>query len=100
MLVQYIRYRIDVAHRHNFVEAFALITKQLDTHPACLAYDLKECLDDPSLFMLRVEWNPNEGRFTFRPSAFFPDLIGNGAPFPDQVTENHCYRPTGINKRK
>lgn len=100
VLVQYIRYRIDAGDRHNFVESFAVITKQLDVTPACLAYDLKECLDDPTLFILRVEWDPSAGRYNFRPSRFFPNGMGDTAPFPELVVENHYYRPTGINKRK
>jgi hypothetical protein len=100
MVVEYIRYRVDPTQRENFIQAFAHIVKQIDVLPNCLGYDLMECMDDPALFVLRVEWTAMTGRYSFTPSSIFPGLVEDGSPFPDQVLENHYYKQTGVSKRK
>lgn len=40
------------------------------------------------------------GHYNFKPSRYFPNSMGDAARFPELVKENHCYHPTGINKRK
>jgi len=47
-----------------------------------------------------LSWGPAVGHYNFKPSRYFPNSMGDAARFPELVKENHCYHPTGINKRK
>ncbi len=100
MVVEYIRYRVDPTQRENFIQAFAHVVKQIDVLSNCLGYDLLECMDDPTLFILRVEWTAMSGRYSFVSSPIFPNLVRDGSPFPDNVLENQYYKQTGVSKRK
>ncbi|HEY0975921.1 MAG TPA: antibiotic biosynthesis monooxygenase [Flavobacteriales bacterium] len=94
-----VRYRVPDAQQFAFLLAMSHALKQLDRIDPCLGYDLSLALDDPELFLLRVEWRKGARRRLLR-SSFLPDVVIDGWPFPEMIEEHQRFKPTGITKHR
>jgi quinol monooxygenase YgiN len=99
MIVEYIRY--EVANADAFQQAYQAARSALDTSPHCLAYELARCTEDPSSFILRIEWDSADGHLQgFRKSPEFSVFLAAVRPFLGDIREMRHYEVTSIVARK
>ncbi|MGH9847925.1 MAG: antibiotic biosynthesis monooxygenase family protein [Blastocatellia bacterium] len=61
MIVEYIRYTIPLERGAEFESAYAQAQTSLDASPQCLSYELSRCTEEPSSYVLRIEWESAGG---------------------------------------
>src|SRR5688572_15028882 len=99
MVIEYIRY--EVTDANALVRAYEEASRALDASPHCLSYELSRCAEEPSWFLLRIEWDSTEGHLQgFRKSAEFGPFLQAVRPFLGQLREMRHYEPTRVVKRK
>lgn len=97
MIVEYIRYTIPAERREAFEEGYGAARASLDASPHCLAYELARCVDDPTQYVLRIEWDSAEGHMAgFRRSAEFRTFFAAVRPFVGDIAEMRHYEPTAV----
>jgi heme-degrading monooxygenase HmoA len=70
MVVEYIRYKIDLGRTEEFVDAYRRGGELLDASPHCLRWEAARSVDDPEKQVVRIEWDSAEGHIqSFRQSA-------------------------------
>lgn len=102
MIVEYIRYTVtDSARQQAFLDAYREAAKSLDAAPECLAYELTQCEEDPSSFILRIEWTSTERHLEgFRKGQQFRSFFTAIGGFVKEISEMRHYKLTGIGSRK
>jgi quinol monooxygenase YgiN len=99
MIVEYIRY--EIADADSFQRAYQAARCVLDGSPHCLAYELSRCTEEPTSFILRIEWDSIDGHLQgFRKSPEFADFLSAVRPFLADIREMRHYAVTGIAARK
>lgn len=97
MIVEYIRYTVPETQSAEFERSYAEAGTSLQGSAHCLAYELSHCLDDPSSYILRIEWDSVEGHMQgFRNSPEFRRFFTAIRPYVNQISEMRHYRPTGV----
>ncbi len=97
MIVEYIRYTIPAERSAAFEAAYTQAAHALDQSAHCRAYDLARCVEEPTAYILRIEWDSLEGHLQgFRASPAFPAFYAAVAPFVDAIAEMRHYHPTPI----
>ena len=97
MIVEYVRYSIADADAESFEDAYRRAAASLDASPHCLRYELARCVDDPTQFVLRIEWDSLEGHMQgFRSSPEFGQFFVLVKPFFERLVEMRHYQPTSI----
>jgi quinol monooxygenase YgiN len=95
VIVEYIRY--DVTDPAAFLGAYEQARTALDVSPHCLAYELTRCSEEPSAFILRIEWDSASGHLQgFRKSPEFGGFLSAVKPFLDQIKEMRHYELTSV----
>jgi quinol monooxygenase YgiN len=101
MIVEYIRYRLPRERCAEFERAYGLASQPLLDSPHCLAYELLRCTDEPTCYVLRIEWDSAEGHLQgFRRSTEFPAFFRHIQPFVSNIEEMRHYEPVGVQNRK
>lgn len=101
MIVEYIRYRIPEAQAAAFEDSYAEAGKSLAASEHCLAYELSRCLDDPSSYILRIEWDSVQGHMQgFRGSEGFRAFFAAIKPYVGQIDEMRHYQQTTVTGSK
>jgi quinol monooxygenase YgiN len=92
MIVEYIRYRIPIDRCVEFERAYDLAGEPLLSSPHCLAYELTRCTEDPTCYVLRIEWDSAAGHMQgFRGSPEFCAFFRHIQPFVSNIEEmRHC----------
>lgn len=73
----------------------------LDASANCLAYELARCTEEPTSFILRIEWDSIDGHMQgFRKSAVFGEFLAAVRPFMSDIREMRHYEATAIVRRK
>jgi quinol monooxygenase YgiN len=97
MIVEYIRYSIDAGRRDAFVADYAAASTSLAESPHALAWELSVCVDDPTKFILRIEWDSAEGHIQgFRRSPEFRSFFSHIRPYVNDILEMRHYELTSI----
>lgn len=98
MIVEYIRYKItDVARQTELIAAYEAAQKSLLTSPHCLGYELSQCSEEPSRFILRIEWDSYDGHLKgFRQSTGFQPFLAAVRPFVGDIEEMRHYELTRV----
>lgn len=97
MIVEYIRYTIPEPQADEFESSYSEAGKSLAASAHCLAFELCRCLDDPTSYILRIEWDSVEGHMQgFRGSAGFRTFFSAIKPYVGQIAEMRHYRQTSI----
>jgi heme-degrading monooxygenase HmoA len=95
MIVEYIRYRIPEAQGPAFEDAYGAASAALDASPHCERYEVARCTDDPSAYVVRIEWDSAEGHMNgFRSSPEFGSFFAAVRPFVGQIEEMRHYYVT------
>ncbi|MCG8387955.1 MAG: antibiotic biosynthesis monooxygenase, partial [Cytophagales bacterium] len=58
--IEYIRYTIDAGRHDRFVEDYREAVEYLQASRYCLGYELSQGEEEPSNFILRIEWTSTE----------------------------------------
>ena len=97
MSTEIVRYRIPAGDETAFEAAYAEAQRYLAASPACRAYELLRCEEEPARYLLRIEWTSTaEHLGGFRRGADFPPFLALVRPFVGAVEEMQHYRPTAI----
>lgn len=97
MVVEYTRYKIDAKRREQFLESYRLAAKSLEESPHCLSYELTECSEDPTQFILRLEWDSESGHLKgFRTSPEFATFFSQVRPYVNDIQEMRHYQLTDV----
>jgi heme-degrading monooxygenase HmoA len=95
MIVEYIRYRIPADRAAAFEDAYRAASVSLDDSPHCERFEVARCADDPSAYVVRVEWDSLNGHMNgFRSSPQFADFFAAVRPFVGHIEEMRHYQIT------
>ncbi len=102
MNVEYIRYSVpETARQTAFVEAYRDAAKSLDAAPECIAYELTQCEEDKTSFVLRIEWASTEAHLSgFRKGPQFGPFFKAIGGFVKEIAEMRHYQLTEVTRRK
>lgn len=101
MIVEYIRYHIDDVRQKAFEDSYAKAQASLQSSPHCLGWELSRCSEDPSQYILRIEWDSAEGHLQgFRRGPDFPPFFAAIRPFFDDIEEMRHYEVTDVKGEK
>lgn len=101
MIVEYVRYTIPAERRGAFEAGYGDAAPALDASPHCLAYELARCAEDPTQYVLRIEWDSAEGHLQgFRASPEFRAFLAAVRPFVGDIAEMRHYELTPVRGRK
>lgn len=96
MTIEYIRYKIE-GDATAFEQAWTAAAAFLDRDDRCLGYELARCEEDPTLYILRIEWTSTEAHMKgFRRSAEFPHFFKCIQPYLKSIQEMQHYAPTPV----
>lgn len=97
MTVEYIRYTIDSARSEQFIEDYTAAAESLRTSPHALSWELTYADEDPTQFILRIEWDSADGHMQgFRKSADFRTFFGHIRPYVNDIVEVRHYTRTSV----
>ena len=101
MIIEYIRYKIPPAQADRFEQDYAEAAHSLDVSTHCLGYELTCCQDEPGSYILRIEWDSEEGHMQgFRRSKEFRAFFAAIKPYGDLIEERRHYRMTTVQGKK
>ena len=99
MVIEYIRYRIPADQADQFIAAYATAGKVLRDSSHCLGVELSRCTEEPTSFMLRIEWDSVDGHLNgFRKSPAFRDFLASVRPYVGNIEEMRHYEQTLLGK--
>ena len=87
--------------QREFEEAYTNASVSLNTSKHCQMYELTHSMEEPELYILRIEWDSLDGHMKgFRPSPEFREFFRYVQPFFNDIEEMRHYELTKIRKRK
>ena len=93
MIVEYTRYNIDEKRRAPFERVHEKAGEILGSSGHCLRYELSHCQEKPENYVLRIEWDSEEGHLNgFRASPEFKAFFALVQPYVKDIEEMHHYR--------
>jgi quinol monooxygenase YgiN len=97
MIVEYIRYAVGPERAEAFEAAYAVAQGSLEASPHCLRYEVARCVEEPGVYVVRIEWDSQEGHLRgFRASPEFRTFFAAVRPFVGDITEMRHYEATAI----
>jgi len=98
MTVEYVRYTVaDAARGAELLSAYERAAKLLEAAPECLAYELAQCEEEPTSWILRIEWTSTEAHLQgFRKGPHFPPFLQEIRGFVKEITEMRHYRLSNV----
>jgi quinol monooxygenase YgiN len=97
MIIEYIRYKIENERHREFEDAYEKAGKSLRASPHCIHYELSHCVEEPSSYILRIEWDSQDGHLKgFRTSPEFQKFFEAVRPFYNNIEEMHHYEVTHV----
>ena len=100
MIVEYTRYKIDEQRRSGFENAYKKAGESLKASSHCLAYELSHCTEDPDQFILRIEWDSEEGHLKgFRTSPEFKSFFATVQPYVNDIEEMRHYQVISASRK-
>ena len=101
MIVEYTRYKIDEKRRAAFLKDYRKAAESLSASKNCLAHELTQCTEDEAYYVLRIEWDSEEGHLKeFRNSPEFKSFFTLVKPYVNEIQEMRHYRLTGVAGKK
>ncbi len=92
MIVEYIRYSVKQSESDRLVQAYSRAGQVLQASPHCLGYEISRCQEDPSSFIVRINWDSLEGHTKgFRESPQFSKFFADVQPFYNDIQEMRHY---------
>ena len=101
MIVEYTRYKIDEPRRDAFEKGYANAMRSLTASSHCLAYELSRCTESPEHYILRIEWESEEGHLKgFRSSPEFKTFFASVQPFVKDIEEMRHYAVLSADRKQ
>ncbi len=101
MIVEYTRYKIDEQRRGTLEKDYKKAGESLKASCHCLAYELSHCTEDPAYYVLRIEWDSEEGHLKgFRNSAEFKSFFASVQPYVKHIEEMRHYQVFSADRKK
>jgi quinol monooxygenase YgiN len=95
MIVEYTRYKIDTQRREKFLADYKLAADSLRASNHCFSYELSQCTEDAGCFVLRLEWDSEEGHLQgFRNSPEFASFFSRVRAYVNDIEEMRHYKLT------
>jgi quinol monooxygenase YgiN len=92
VIVEYIRYRVSEATADGLVKAYQDAAGPLLESSHCLSYEVTRCAEEPTVFVVRIEWDSAQGHLEgFRRSPQFRRFFELVKPFFEQIEEMRHY---------
>jgi len=92
MIVEYLRYTIDDARQAQFIADYKNASTPLQESPHCEAYEFCQCVEDPSQFIIRIQWTSAEDHLQkFRGGKEFKAFFPHIKPYLDDIDEMRHY---------
>lgn len=92
MIVEYTRYKIDESRHATFESDYKRAAASLEASSHCLAYELSHCKEDANYYVLRIEWDSEEGHLKgFRSSPEFKTFFAAVQPYVKNIEEMRHY---------
>jgi quinol monooxygenase YgiN len=100
MVIEYVRYKIPAEQADEFVSAYATAADALRTSSHCLGFELSRCTEEPTSFILRIEWDSIDGHMEgFRKSPEFRTFFASVRPYVANLEEMRHYERTAVLSR-
>ena len=100
MIVEYTRYKIDAKRRMLFERAYEKAGEALRSSHHCQRYELSHCVEDPNYYVLRIEWDSEEGHLNgFRNSPEFRAFFALVQPYAKDMEEMRHYAVIGAGEK-
>lgn len=100
MVIEYVRYKIPAEQADQFVSAYATAADALHQSSHCLGFELSRCTEEPTSFILRIEWDSIEGHMEgFRKSPEFRTFFASVRPYVGNLEEMRHYERTAVLSR-
>jgi quinol monooxygenase YgiN len=100
MIVEYTRYRIDEKRRSDFERDYRKAGESLKASSHCLAYELSHCKEDTDHYVLRIEWDSEQGHLKgFRSSPEFRSFFSAIQQYVKDIEEMRHYEVLQISSR-
>jgi quinol monooxygenase YgiN len=97
VIVEYIRYVLKEHTPDTFVAAYAEAARHLAAAPECVDYELTQCVDEQTSFVLRIRWLSAEAHLkVFRMGPNFPPFLAAIRPFVSEIAEMRHYALTAV----
>ena len=92
MIVEYLRYTVPVDRQSDFVRDYVAAREPLLRSPYARAFEICRCTEDPSRFILRIEWTSAEDHLKgFRGSPEFREFFTHVQPYVGLIDEMRHY---------
>jgi quinol monooxygenase YgiN len=92
MIVEIIRYDITSETSEQFIQAYQAAGTYLNRSPHCLSYEIIKGIEEPSHFIVRIEWDSMEGHMQgFRTGPDFQPFFILVKPFFNAILEMKHY---------
>lgn len=93
MIVEYTRYKVDEKQRALFERVYEKAGEVLASSSHCLHYELSRCTEDAQNYILRIEWDSEEGHLKgFRTSPEFKAFFALVQPYVKNIEEMRHYK--------
>ena len=100
MIVEYTRYKIDEKRRALFERAYEKAGEALRSSSNCLHYELSHCTENPDFYILRIEWDSEEGHLKgFRNSPEFKTFFALVQPYVKDIEEMRHYEAISLGEK-
>jgi heme-degrading monooxygenase HmoA len=101
MIVEYTRYKIDAKRRERFEADYKRAGASLEASSHCLAYELSHCTEELDCYVLRIEWDSEEGHLRgFRSSSEFKVFFSVVQPYVKDIEEMRHYHVIANSERR
>lgn len=100
MIVEYTRYKIDEQRLATFEKAHKKAVESLGASSHCLAYEFSHCTEGPNHYVLRIEWDSEEGHLKgFRSSPEFRSFFASIQPYVKDIEEMRHYQVLSADRK-
>jgi hemoglobin len=97
MVTEYIRYKIQNEKIVQFVEDYKNAALELDKSRYCKDFDLTQCVDEKTDFILRIVWTSTADHMEkFRNSPEFLTFFSCIKPYLENILEMRHYEYTDV----
>jgi heme-degrading monooxygenase HmoA len=92
VIVEYLRYTVPLGREADFIRDYSAASEPLLRSPYALGFEMCQCSDDSTKFILRIEWTSAEDHMKkFRGSAEFREFFRHVQPYFGMIDEMRHY---------
>lgn len=100
LIIEYTRYEIDQKRRTLFERVYEQAGGVLGSSIHCLSSELSHCTEDPDHYILRIEWDSEEGHLKgFRASPEFKSFFALVQPYVKDIEEMRHYEGISVGEK-